>query len=133
MMRGKTPEGADSCGSSSSSPPAGPPDGHANLTAVETLLTGAPPADLVVLPELVDSELPRREYLERLRGLAARARAAVVGGSHYAPAGARQGQPGSGGLRVRRGAGRVRQVPPVRGRAGRRGRARADRGRLRGG
>ncbi|MEV4836698.1 carbon-nitrogen hydrolase family protein [Nonomuraea sp. NPDC049486] len=64
------------------------PDGHANLTAVETLLAGAPPADLVVLPELAGSELPRREYLERLRGLAARARAAVVGGSHYAPAGA---------------------------------------------
>lgn len=60
------------------------PDGHTNLTTAETLLEGPPPADLVVLPELAGSELPPEEYLERLRRLAARAGATVVGGSHYA-------------------------------------------------
>ncbi|MFG1946601.1 carbon-nitrogen hydrolase family protein [Nonomuraea sp. NPDC048826] len=63
------------------------PDGHANLGAAETLLAGAPPADLVVLPELAGSRLPPEEYLERLRGLAARTGAVVVGGSHYTPGG----------------------------------------------
>ncbi|MEV0590703.1 carbon-nitrogen hydrolase family protein [Nonomuraea cavernae] len=60
-------------------------DGHANFDQVEAMLEAEPPApgDLVLLPELVGSSLPGAAYLDRLRGLAAASRAAVVGGSHY--------------------------------------------------
>ncbi|MFI6290578.1 carbon-nitrogen hydrolase family protein [Nonomuraea sp. NPDC050790] len=61
-------------------PAAWSPDGHENFDAAERLLEEA---DLVVLPELAGSELPRAEYLERVGGLARRSGAYVVGGSHY--------------------------------------------------
>ncbi|MFI6396264.1 carbon-nitrogen hydrolase family protein [Nonomuraea sp. NPDC050540] len=61
-------------------PAAWSPDGHDNFDAADELLEES---DLVVLPELAGSRLPRAEYLERVSGLARRAGAYVVGGSHY--------------------------------------------------
>ncbi|MFI6503284.1 carbon-nitrogen hydrolase family protein [Nonomuraea typhae] len=61
-------------------PPRWSPDGHDNFDAAERLLQEA---DLVLLPELAGSSLPRAEYRERVVRLARLAGAFVVGGSHY--------------------------------------------------
>lgn len=63
-------------------PPHWSPDGHANFDAVEELLP-SPAGDVVLLPELAGSSLPRADYLARVRALAEGSGAAVVGGSHY--------------------------------------------------
>ncbi|MFI7129828.1 carbon-nitrogen hydrolase family protein [Nonomuraea sp. NPDC050153] len=63
-------------------PPHWSPDGHANFDAIEKLLTGRS-GDVALLPELVGANLPRAEYLARVRALATGAGMAVVGGSHY--------------------------------------------------
>jgi predicted amidohydrolase len=63
------------------------PDGHANFDLVEKLFaegwTQPGHGDLVVLPELVGSDLPPADYLTRVRDLALGLGAVVVGGSHY--------------------------------------------------
>ncbi|MER6945387.1 carbon-nitrogen hydrolase family protein [Nonomuraea sp. NPDC000554] len=68
-------------------PPRWSPDGHENFDTVEEILAGfrTEAEDVVLLPELVGADLPGREYLARVRGLAARLGACVVGGSHYEP------------------------------------------------
>lgn len=63
------------------------PDGHANFDLVEKLFadgwTQPGDGDLVVLPELVGSDLTPADYLIRVRDLALGLGAVVVGGSHY--------------------------------------------------
>ncbi|WP_166427050.1 carbon-nitrogen hydrolase family protein [Nonomuraea mesophila] len=63
-------------------PPRWSPDGHANFDAIEEL-AGSRSGDVMVLPELAGSSLPRDDYLDRVRSLALRSGTAVVGGSHY--------------------------------------------------
>ncbi|TDD49074.1 carbon-nitrogen hydrolase family protein [Nonomuraea terrae] len=63
-------------------PPHWSPDGHANFDAVEEL-AGSASGDVMLLPELAGSTLPRADYLARVRELAKGSGMAVVGGSHY--------------------------------------------------
>ncbi|MBE1584963.1 carbon-nitrogen hydrolase family protein [Nonomuraea angiospora] len=63
-------------------PPHWSPDGHANFDAIEQLVT-ARSGDVLLLPELAGADLPRAEYLARVRDLAKATGMAVVGGSHY--------------------------------------------------
>ncbi|WP_165977018.1 carbon-nitrogen hydrolase family protein [Nonomuraea diastatica] len=63
-------------------PPRWSPDGHANFDAIEELVASHA-GDVMVLPELAGSSLPRAGYLARVRSLARRSGMAVVGGSHY--------------------------------------------------
>ncbi len=61
-------------------------DGDANFDAVSRLLRGSAAAgvpEVVVLPELVGSAMPRDGYLARVTELAVRRGAWVVGGSHH--------------------------------------------------
>ncbi|MGP3934025.1 carbon-nitrogen hydrolase family protein [Nonomuraea sp. KM88] len=63
-------------------PPHWSPDGHANFDAIEELVASHA-GDVMLLPELAGSSLPRAGYLDRVRTLALRSGMAVVGGSHY--------------------------------------------------
>ncbi|MEV0621026.1 carbon-nitrogen hydrolase family protein [Nonomuraea sp. NPDC050404] len=63
-------------------PPHWSPDGHANFDAIEKLI-GSTTGDVMLLPELAGSHLPRPDYLARVRDLAKGCGLAVVGGSHY--------------------------------------------------
>ncbi|TDD01249.1 carbon-nitrogen hydrolase family protein [Nonomuraea deserti] len=63
-------------------PPRWFPDGHANFDAIEELVASHS-GDLMLLPELAGSSLPRAAYLDRVRSLARRSGMAAVGGSHY--------------------------------------------------
>ncbi|MEV0388376.1 carbon-nitrogen hydrolase family protein [Nonomuraea sp. NPDC050643] len=63
-------------------PPHWSPDGHANFDAIEELV-GSLTGDVLLLPELAGSSLPRADYLARVRALAEATGTAVVGGSHY--------------------------------------------------
>ncbi|MEO3888852.1 carbon-nitrogen hydrolase family protein [Nonomuraea sp. B5E05] len=63
-------------------PPRWSPDGHANFDAIEELVASHT-GDVMLLPELAGSSLPRAGYLDRVRSLALRSGTAVIGGSHY--------------------------------------------------